>query len=56
MKANDINKFIVEDGEARSDTSNFALNKPLLTAKNKKVIGVMKEELGGKIMKEFIRL
>ena len=55
----DINSFILkdiaEDFEARFDTSNYELNRPLLKGKNK-VIGVLKDELGGKIVKEFTGL
>ena len=40
----------------RFDTSNYELNRPLLTGKNKKVIGLMKDELGGKIITEFVIL
>ena len=32
------------------------MNRPLPRGKNKKVIGIMKHELGGKILKEFVRL
>ena len=38
------------------DTSNYTVERPLPIGKNKKVIGTMKDELGGKIMKEFIGL
>ena len=38
------------------DTSNYEVNRPLSTGKNKKVIGLMKDELGGKIMTEFAAL
>ena len=50
----DIYKDIVEDVETRFDTSNYELNRPLPKGKNKKVIGVMKDELDGKIMEEYI--
>ena len=33
----------------RFDTSNSEVKRPLPTGKNKKVIGLMKDELGGKI-------
>ena len=40
----------------RFDTSNYEVNRPLPTGKNKNVIGLMKDELGGKIMTEFAAL
>ena len=40
----------------RFDTSNYEVKIPLRNEKNKKVIGLMKDELGGKIMKEFAAL
>ena len=36
VKAEDIYKDIAEDVEARFDTSNFELDRPLLKEKNKK--------------------
>ena len=56
VKTDDIYEDIAEDVEARFDTSNFELGKPLSKRKNKKVIGLMKDELGGQIIKEFVRL
>ena len=56
VKTDDIYEDIAEDVEARLDTSNFELGKPLSKRKNKKVIGLMKDELGGQIIKEFVRL
>ena len=49
-------KDIAEDVETRFDTSGYEPDRPLPIGKNKKVIGLMKDELGGKIMKEFICL
>ena len=40
----------------RFDTSNYEVNRSLPTGKNKKVIGLMKDELGGKIITEFVTL
>ena len=56
VKTNDIYKDIAEDVETRSGTSNYELDRPLSKGKNKKVIGLMKDEYGGKIMKELIGL
>ena len=44
------------DIEKRFDTSNYEVNRPLPTRKNKKVIGLMMDELGGYIITEFAAL
>ena len=54
IKTEDFYKDIANDVEKRFDTSNCEVNRPLPTGKNKKVIGLMKDELGGKIMTEFV--
>ena len=51
IKTDDIYKYIAEDVETRFDTSNFELDRPLPKLKNEKVIGLMKDQLGGQIMK-----
>ena len=56
IKTNDFYKDISNDVENRFDTSNYKVNRPLPTGKNKKVIGLMKDELGGKIITEFVTL
>ena len=56
IKTNDFYKYIANDVETRFDTSNYEVNRPLPTGKNKKVIGLMKDELGGKIITEFVTL
>ena len=54
IKTNDFYKDIANDVECKFDTSNYEVNRPLPTGKNKKVIGLMKDELGGgKIITEF---
>ena len=50
VKTENIYKDIAEDDETSFDTSNFELYIPLPKGKNKKVIGLMKDKLGGKIM------
>ena len=56
IKTNDFYKDIASDVENKFDTSNYEVNRPLPTGKNKKVIGLMKDELGGKIITEFVTL
>ena len=46
IKTEDFYKDIANDVEKRFDTSNYEVNRP--TGKNKKVIGLMKDELGAK--------
>ena len=53
VKTEDIYKDIAEDVEKRFDTSNIEIDRALLIRKNKKVIGLMKDESGGQIMKKF---
>ena len=54
IRTNDFYKDISNDVENRFDTSNYEVNRPLPTGKNKKVIGLMKDELGGKLITEFV--
>ena len=56
IKTEDFYKDIANDVEKSFDTSNYEVNRPLPRGKNKKVIGLMKDELGGKIITEFITL
>ena len=56
IKTEDFYKDIADDVEKRFDASNYEVNRPLPTGKNKKVIGLRKDELGGKIMTEFVAL
>ena len=56
MQTVDIYKDIAEDVEARFDTSNYESDRPLPIGKNKKSIGLMKDELGGKVITKFVGL
>ena len=49
-------KIIAEDVEAGFDTSNYELDRPLPKRKKKKEIGLMKDDISGKSMKEFLEL
>ena len=54
----DFYRDIAKDLEKRFDVSGYSKddNRPLPIEKNKKVRGLMKDELGGKIMTEFVAL
>ena len=59
IKTDCIYEDIAEDVETRFDTSNHELEcnsteRPIPKGKNKKVIGLMKDELGRKIMTKFV--
>ena len=56
IKTNDFYKDISDDGDNRFDTSSYEVKRPLLKGKNKKVIGLMKNNLGGEVIAEFIAL
>ena len=56
IKTDDIYKDTAEDVQTRFDTSNNELDRPLPKGKHKKVIGLMKDELAGKIITKFVGL
>ena len=56
IKTEDFYEDIVDDVPARFDTSGYCPNRPLPVGLNRKVIKLMKDELGGKIMTEFMAL
>ena len=58
IKTEDFYKDIANDVKKWLDTSNYDENdkRPLAMGKNEKVIGLFKDEFGGKIMKEFVPL
>ena len=65
IKTNEFYKDIANDVECKFDTSYYVVNtsetsalacRPLPIGKNKKVIGLMKDELGGEIITEFTAL
>ena len=54
VKTDYIYKDIAKDVETKFGNSNFELDEP--QPKRKKVIGLIKDELGGKIMNIFVEL
>ena len=56
IKTKDFYKDIAMDVKERFDTSNCIYDRPLPIGVNKKIIGLMKDELGGGIITEFVAL
>ena len=56
IKTEDFHKNIADDVKKKFDTSNYEVNRPLTTGKNKNDKRLMKDELRGKIMAEFVAL
>ena len=56
IKTKDFYKDINQDVNKRFDTLNYTFDRPLPMGINKKVIGLMKDELGGDIIMEFVAL
>ena len=56
VKTKDFYKDTVEDVKERFDTSNFSYDRPLPIGMNKKVVGLIKDELGRGIINEFVAL
>ena len=54
IKMNDFYKDIANNVKGRFDMSDYNPDRPLHVGLNKKVIGLMKDELGGEIMTEFV--
>ena len=56
IETEDFYADIADNVTERFNTSNYDVERPLPMGKNKKVIGKMKDELGGKIMTQFVTL
>ena len=56
IKTNDFYKDISDDVECKFDSSSYEVKRPLPIGKNEKVIGLMKDKLGGEIITAFIAL
>ena len=56
IKTDDFYKDIADDIKDRFDMSGYNSSRPLPVGLNKKVISLMKDELGGEIMTEFVTL
>ena len=56
IKTLDFYEDIADNVPARFNTSGYCPNRSLPVGLNKKIIGLMKDELGGKIMTDFVAL
>ena len=56
IQPTDVYEDVADNVEKRFDTSNYRIERPLPNGKNQIVSGLMKYELGGKIMAKFLGL
>ena len=56
IKTDNIYKNIAENVASRFDTSDYEADRPLPMEKNERFIGLMKDELGGQIIKKVVGL
>ena len=56
IEMDDFYKDIADDVKSRFDMSGYVPDRPLPVGKTKKIIGLMKDKLGGGIMKEFVTM
>ena len=56
IETGDFYKDITDDVSTRFDTSGYIPSRPLPVGLKKKIIGLMKDELEGEIMEEFVTL
>ena len=54
VKSEDVYSDLLGDVEKIFDTSSYEVERPLPIGKNKKVIGLINNELSGRIMEKFI--
>ena len=54
IKTEDFYKDIADDVKKRFDTSNYEVDRPLPTGKNKKVIGLLKDELEERLLQNLL--
>lgn len=55
-KYEDVYADLAEYFETKFEKSNYEVDRPLPIGKNKKMIGLLDDELGGRIMKVFVAL
>ena len=56
IKTKDVYAGTANDVEKKFDRSNYEAGRPVAKSKNKNVIGLMKDEISGKIITEFVEL
>ena len=56
IKTEDFYEDIANDAEKRFDTSSYEVDRQLNKWGNKKIIGLMKDELGGRVMTNLLLL